>query len=954
MQQTQTPAASVTKDEYLKELDTLFSSALNLLKIQTSSIASNSSQEDTSSCSPNVEADGHKNYSNSSGVSLKSSKSASSSSSTSSSLSSSTSHTSVNSKLKFNHDFSETVSLPASTTLAKSRKSKSFHSVAVGGGGGGGGVKVLHKASSSSPFKQNKLTATTNKVAKPLSQNVKLKMAASARSNKPTKSIKSPSFSAEKSASPSLNNQRSKQISNCENAPKSSSAVNEKRAPTALSLQSIKAPTTTTAKMSVLKDKLNYLNQTASSSLKNKASKNESRRGSTSSTDSTTTTSHSTTTSVLSKSTTSKTTSSKMSKSKADDTDLDVSLSNYSKLNVPENEEEKNTNSKTSEKSTAKKRATQIEASLVSQKKSKNSTLLKLGKKPSSLDTIIQRKKLNIINSTNQNSQSLMSLLNTLNNNNTSSHQAANISNLLADLFLINLLQVNTQNLAGMFSDFIKFTKKRQQNNLFTTIPINDQKRTKKSKKPTECVASMNYSSLSSSMSSLHYLENCDQFENEYNYNYNYDSDAQSIGIKSTSTKIDKLTLELAADYAIIEDNKKPAPSAKQQQTAKNTPATTNRLEIPNIEDPMQFIDNLYNQLVANHKNASDTKANASSDSYNEDILSMNTFNVNNDFSFIDLYSNATNESNSMSINTTMAKDAGGVLSVRNKNLIDWNYDDNITNLNTNLNNEDEENEEEDDNFFKNSLTAAESLHDEAGQTTIISNEKDSVCNCDNCCMNKESALNQNSNDPKAKRPSWLMLKLLNSCSDLKEERNLEIRPNNISSRDHLIMKPRTNMSRFLSLGDFKTVPCLNASSNASTSIRSSTSTTYLPIKKSHTFPVVEKKATAVLTVCTCDQHKQVSLPSQQKGSYVQVVFKSFIRSLKYFLSTKNILILPVIVVLLNMRLKRHSQFSISSGSAVSLSNVMLTSSLTTAATASAARATTASLNSLISYYNQS
>jgi len=86
-------------------------------------------------------------------------------------------------------------------------------------------------------------------------------------------------------------------------------------------------------------------------------------------------------------------------------------------------------------------------------------------------------------------------------------------------------------------------------------------------------------------------------------------------------------------------------------------------------------------------------------------------------------------------------------------------------------------------------------------------------------------------------------------------------------------------------------------------------------------------------------------LNSLKNRNRLNVLFNSFIRTMKCLIMTKSVFLLPFLLLFLNVKLKQfYLTSSISSSSTIS-------PTLTTASTATAAVAATASFNSLLSYY---
>lgn len=468
-------------------------------------------------------------------------------------------------------------------------------------------------------------------------------------------------------------------------------------------------------------------------------------------------------------------------KSRYDDTDLDASISAYS--NTTTDSELRRKTSKTNQRGTQQRKNKQSESSLTAV--------------------------INLLQSQN----------------------GVDLSNLVGDLLLINLLHSNQKSLTGCINEFVKYTASKAAG-----------------------AAKKSSSSLCSSSCSLNSLGGDDN--------------------KSTSTKIHR-----HRDPSPVKQHVKP------------------HLEIPNIEDPMQFIDNLYNQILA--QSVSEKEPIKSMSSMTDESAGGATFNVNNDFSFIDLYSNVTNENRS----EIEASGDCGMLAVKNKNLVDWNYEE----------------EEEDALVSRSSNTVIDvdpldSNPDTLSQSTVISNRHRSELH----------SIEQS-------EPSWLMMKLLNSCADL--------RPSEDDETDQETPRPPEDQHLYKENESFN----ISTVSSAISSTRSSTSTAYMPIRS----PLfVQSKP-----------------PSNSGGfPFIRSIFKSIgevfswrrkmsTTTASYLFPTAAITTAAVIVFIVNMRLlKRSSSITISSASGLS-SSMMQASSLTTAATARASLAAVNSLASLASSF---
>lgn len=313
-------------------------------------------------------------------------------------------------------------------------------------------------------------------------------------------------------------------------------------------------------------------------------------------------------------------------------------------------------------------------------------------------------------------------------------------------------------------------------------------------------------------------------------------------------------------------------------------------LEIPNIEDPCLFIDTVYNQLLANKNNnnqeeeppqeialALGSPSSCSSKTDEEEVNSIANSSrlfCANDFSFIDLYSDRTNEMTNLS-NTLTIKD--GCLNTK-RNLIDWNY-------------ELDEELDEDDNNTCYSLSSI---------------------NFNNIKL--DATLNDS----------------LNSLKDLKEKLTLDqnwhkkfYTNKKISFSTSSLLTVQTNhekkyFQRFYSHGNLYSLG-------------------------------LEKQQQQVVKSKSCLVESK-----ENEKSFLGQMWDSVMKSIKFILITKNVILLPIVLYFLNTKLKCISfTSSFSSSSRSALCHAVPTSSLTTAATATATAAATATLNSLVAYYTK-
>lgn len=528
--------------------------------------------------------------------------------------------------------------------------------------------------------------------------------------------------------------------------------------------------------------------------------------------------------------------------------------------------------------------------------------------------------------------------------------------------------------------------------------------------------------------------------------------DAHSLNLNSTSTKIETNS-GLQCEDSATKSHKKHQKRSKSKKPL---------LEIPNIDDPILFIDTLYNQLLANksskdddsmsmyssksttsctNTNASDyssyfkrfklsdyssnsaylkknyclvnniscasndnnakegdndclsdlsrnESSNSLSSRFNNSILNFNndeemcqtdnTFNNNyynnNDFSFIDLYSNKTNLSNT----STTTKDC--LLSI-NKNLIDWNYDDedskmmakielsrdepmncstarcncldcervNNTKASTSsssagssyIENKRFSKNDESVLLFKNSLNETQDDID-ASLASSSSNQLD-VDYLHNFMRNSSEKLNTTQSDFN----SSLLAASLSSNKSILPFGNTNINSNknilrfsslaNIFSSSSMFhasnhqQKNNKNMlmnckyitnSNSAALRIFKSnstsnVNSLNSNSNNYASLMICTKANNM--KSSATSPIIVKNGSATTT--------------NSNTNYVQIIFNSFLKSLKFLIMTKNVFVLPIIIILLNTKF-RNSSTVMSSASMSNIPGSAITIAATTAAAA--------------------
>jgi hypothetical protein len=466
-------------------------------------------------------------------------------------------------------------------------------------------------------------------------------------------------------------------------------------------------------------------------------------------------------------------------------------------------------------------------------------------------------------------------------------------NNLLVDLLLLNLLQsssllnTNSETSNKILSKLLNFSAK----NPSSSLKIQAQNETNKIERKTSKKCSLS----SSLCSSVCYLDQ----EHEINEDL--------IDIKSTSTKI----------------NEKIASTIPQNHQKTNP----NQIQIPNIDDPMIFIDNLYNQIISKKKtsieryddeNLLNLRASFQSE---EGRMSNSTtrtlksslsesFQLNNDFSFIDLYSNKTNESNSYLSS----------FDSNNRTLLDWNYEDNTIN-NNNINN------------LEQSFTSSKTTLVSHGKNNNYEEDDRTECACSNCTqiiVKQESILaltNQNSMEP-----NWLMMKLLNSCcsSNLNES---FMNKSNIDSKINFSSSPQSS------------------SPHGSTRLRPK----FRVVKNSYLFKPIGDDENDFKKTQQLHDSRAVVLKSAIKQAGNKILsesFKSLFNSVKYVCEKKQSYLFPLGLVFFN--LKFNQELSISSGSMLGLSSVLQTSSVMSASQAGLSAVTTNSLESLMSFFNKS
>jgi hypothetical protein len=1089
-----------SSDEYLKELDDLFNTALlaqqhqNLAKLQTSSTSSassSSSQIPPILISPTSESSGGGGSSDRPLSSSKRCNSSSCSSSSSNNVSSSkaaqhqraaaTTTTTTATKFKLNHEFNESVKVTAVNHFVNQKKTKSLN------------VSQISNSSSTTAPVQASLKVDLNRTASLISRNKQ-------------------SMNVDRLATPKSLNKTCDKLLNCENKVRKPIVKVPKNAQKATKLA--------TPGTSVLKDKVNCMDQNHHHHYHNHSHDNLLKLPTTKKTKTSSSKISSSTTSpsslasnasarccsarssdlclkTLSSSTTTTSSHNRVATVARrhgrlkipDDTDLDVSLSNYSKIHdendnisvscmsfksdspllhsssviIDEQVEEEDYDESSFDEPSQLCLQHQVQRSIPYQKPLlplHRRSAIKVCTKKSSLNNIIQKRKMGVISSLNSNNlmqQSLFSLLNTANQNNSSPSRAdasgLNISSLMSDLFLVNLLHASNKNLTCVLNDFMRFaavtstTAATVNKNTSDVTPMRLKLSTshktsgkhKGKRSQTAAVVSSKSrehceTSPSSSVSSMNYFEPIKGKNSESSSLLICAKPVTATSATTTTTAATKIE-KLVATTRIVG-----------LSTSSSASSTANRpscLEMPNIDDPMLFIDNLYNQILAGKTTTTTTTTttrlnmaelvhgragngcSSSSSNHSESVTvsspttlhhhytaaaslfsnnnnNSTTFDVNSgDFSYIEMYSNATNETNSfVSENDTTVREAGGVLGVKDKSLIDWNYEDN--NFTSTASAQQQHHQQREFIMDVDQTTDADcdegalDEDEDAGttaaffnsQTTVISNNEnnESECNCDKCEKKSEDEIDrtvdfgtediaavvtgsENTQLVNGKTPSWLMLKLLNSCSDLNEKKSFQKHRPKSSSRS-----PAYKMNRFLSLNDFSSAVDDQDLNVSISSMRSSTSTTYLPMKakyhvakRSCLFKPVEinvndtrnscasSSAVTPLTVVSEAMSSPVaSIPPNTTSaarSYIQLFYDSFVNSVKYVVVSRSFILVPVVLILLTMKTRRG--LTISSASGVSLSHVMQTSSLTTAARASATAAATATFNSLFSYYNQ-
>lgn len=289
----------------------------------------------------------------------------------------------------------------------------------------------------------------------------------------------------------------------------------------------------------------------------------------------------------------------------------------------------------------------------------------------------------------------------------------SNFSNLIIELLVLVLMKSNKisnsnnkrilnnilfSNNKSFLNSYIRLVESKSLESILMTkftgnnINISKPKKTIISKKYNKSMHTVPRSSTSSSISDISALSS--SFNNDTDLDLELELNSNSrqkliyedeINLNSTSTKITDSKPQCHRHRSVT----------KQFQNSKQS-----HLEIPNIDDPLLFIDTLYNQLLASGGNSKkedeDTRpmilissptSSCSSNSctqsccYNLDLKrknlllqttissssiqsnseKSNTF-QNNDFSFIDLYSNRTNEMTSLSTASTI-KD--GLLNIK-------------------------------------------------------------------------------------------------------------------------------------------------------------------------------------------------------------------------------------------------------------------------------------------------
>lgn len=345
-------------------------------------------------------------------------------------------------------------------------------------------------------------------------------------------------------------------------------------------------------------------------------------------------------------------------------------------------------------------------------------------------------------------------------------------------------------------------------------------------------------------------------------------------------------------------------------------PLKLNQLEIPNIDDPILFIDTIYNQLLANNiqtmpvsRHSFDVTYSTCSSTHSlspRELPSLNTISINNnknqdeldtvndlfynnnDFSFIDLYSNHTNDLISVCDNT---KD----IEIKNR-LIDWNYD-----------------------------TDAE-IDQEFLQATLATLPNDPV--------NSYTFDNEYLNN------------LLGECSQLTTQLNQAITPEyNLPLRTPPLQ-------------------CKYFKDDLNLSLESLRSSKH-KWKRSASFSSIITK----LNFMSESGTNKILLSNAlvlKSNSKVHVIFNSIVKSLKLLLMTKNVVLVPFILFLLNAKYFRKELTSDHFGEITqqpvaaslfaykALSSVFIpASTLTQICATTATTAATATLNSLIASYKR-
>jgi hypothetical protein len=516
-------------------------------------------------------------------------------------------------------------------------------------------------------------------------------------------------------------------------------------------------------------------------------------------------------------------------------------------------------------------------------------------------------------------------------------------------------------------------------------------------------------------------IKSYNELDHDDELNMNQDVDNESLdssesieNFYSTSTKLnaffyDEHHLDKKSNSSRLYKNKKRKSNKRPKM-----------LEIPNIEDPLLFIDTLYNQLLEkslnttqtttttttmsssnyncnclsvncncdsiflsesmslyeqpldlspssssmitsskstsehstqnsinnNFKQPTENLVTCASDQANEEehsVLSINTNNFynNDDFSFINLYSNRTNLSDNSEFNSI---DRNCLLSL-NKNLIDWNYEEEDEEEKGDPNDDGTFDEEQNSPRFhtNNSGTDIESFsRNKTESNNAKSNDKclliSSVSNMQNHSINIDepiklvdlrefnpllnsdlnamnSVFNENLNNIRAKLFSLNSLISILPSNLIYMPRNYLYNSYIYVNKNSLIFKhanesneirPKEDQNKFLNSSNQLVVPSVSSSALSS--------------------------ASNILTL----------LKNRNRLTFL---FNSFIRTMKYLIVTKSVFLLPLLLLFLNAKLKQfYLTSSISSSST-------LTPTLTTASTATAAVAATASLNSLLNYY---